>query len=343
MRFLATADVHAHNFSQFSARTADGYNTRLMDAINVLRQFAKSCRDLQVDYGAILGDLFHSRTKLDIDVLAMVHETVCEIAESCRERLLLLVGNHDQHNLVGDVHSMIPFRKANKISVIDVPITINLQGVRVAMHPFTKNIEELTNWCRAQVPVDLLCIHQGMREAALGPFDARGVGDLSVNDLPLDGIKHFVLVGDYHKRQLLAGGKVQYVGSPRQQDFGEVGDHKAFTFIDSAEWILRDVPTYAPKFFEFDLAVDLEAAIDRGLVNPVIDYIKIHEDKLPPNAGMTGRIQFVPVQEEKTAIQRVGSEVVGNDYLLLQEYVRQRGGGDESLLRLGADLLMGDE
>lgn len=341
MKFLFTADVHAHNFSQFATRNEKGINTRLSDVLNVLSQFADVCRSQQVDAAFILGDLFHSRTKLDIDVLAMIHESICAIANSC-SALFILVGNHDQHTLVGNVHSLVPFNSIQNVVVIDKPSVFPIGNTKFAAHPYTKDISALMQWMVETVPVDMMLLHQGLREAMLGFGDKTGIGDLSTERIPISMISRYVFLGDYHKRQFLCDGKVHYVGSPRQQDFGEAGEEKAFSLIDTTDWVVKSIPTGAPRFFKFDSGDLLAEAIKKKRVDPYRDYIKVLDDNIPASLKNLERIQVIPLVESQEAIKRVDEEVVGNDFLLLREYVRQRGDDRDDLLSAGLQFLQGE-
>jgi DNA repair exonuclease SbcCD nuclease subunit len=327
-KLLFFSDLHCHNHSQFSTILANGRNSRLQDCLNIILQAQQVAADLHCDGHKVsvfmLGDLFHSRTKLDIDVYSGAWGYVNSLAYLFP--MYLLKGNHDCYSKCGDVHSLEAF--AEVCDVIDEPRRIVAGDCTLNAFPYTDDVAKLVQDIQAAEPADMLLLHQALREGAVGPYGATGHGELSVKDLPLDRYK-YVFAGDYHKRQWVVPNKVHYIGSPLQLTFGEAGEFKAFTLVDTETWQVEDIPTQAPRFFVFNSVQEYETAKAAGTVRPAIDFIRVLYDEDNRKSAEQvktecDRVQLVEESQQKAVLQRVGNEVASNDLLLLEAYVEQK-------------------
>lgn len=235
-KMLFLADLHAHNYEQFHTRLPNGRNSRLQDCLNILAQAKEAAIEHSISQIWILGDLFHARTKLDVDVFTSTWLAVRDLADS--RYVHILRGNHDSYSKIGEVHSLEAFKEIPNCTVIDKPVMMR-DGCHLFAYPYSPDSGQYVkqwndpafeaNNCK----FDLLLLHQSIREAAIGPYVMTGHGELSVNDLPMNSCK-YVFAGDYHKRQWFGpGNRVHYVGSPLQLNFGERNETKAFTMIDT--------------------------------------------------------------------------------------------------------------
>lgn len=340
MRFLLFGDLHLANYQAFSTRLSNGRNSRLQDCLNIVAQAKQIVTDRAVDVVFFLGDWHHHRTRLEIDVLHAGYLAMQDLA-STGVTICMLSGNHDCHTRIGEVHSLEFFKPI--VQVVDEPVfrSFGSERVRVAMFPYTADVEVLKNQFRLLPSTDLVLLHQGIREAAVGPYGATVHSGLSLADLPLDRAR-YVIAGDYHKRQFLADGKFHYVGSPLQLNFGEASEDKAFSFIDTENWQIQSIPTDAPRFFSISSPAEIATCGCR----PEIDFVRCsyrNPEEISNLIGQLPRVQFCKEEEESSALSRINPEVVGDDRALLEAYIQQRSSSLDSyrLSSLGMELLAG--
>lgn len=352
MKILFFSDLHAHNHEQFSTRLPNGRNSRFQDCLDIIEQAKLVCREHSVDQVIFLGDCFHSRTKVDVDVFVSTFWAFEQLA--CEVGLTMLVGNHDQYTKVGKTFSIQGFSHFADIVYqpkLWHPVnSMTDPGVRIAACPHMSDVSEMKEFIAKAIDykADLFLFHQALKEGTVGPYDSTVHAELSVNDLPVcgdDGIK-YCIGGDFHKRQFFGpGNRVHYCGSPLQLTFGERGETKAFTLLDTKDWSIQTIETSAPKFFILDSPGDME----NMALNPVKDFIRLRvlpEKALEAFSLKTKypRIQVEVISEEKQVLQRVDKDVVTNDRSLLKAYIDQQKIADgETYLASGLDLLLGAE
>ena len=346
MRLLFFADLHAHSWSQFSTRLPSGLNSRLQDCLDILKQAKRIVEEKQIDYVFCLGDVFHSRTKIDIDVFYATFRAMRDLA-STGVPIYILKGNHDCHNRVGDVHSLEAFKTI--AAVVDQPMTRTLgkgdDKFTVAMFPYTSDVPTLIEQFKQLPVLDLVLFHQGVREAAVGPYGMTVHSELSLDTLPLDRAR-YCIAGDYHKRQFLANGKFHYCGSPLQLTFGEMGEEKAFSYIDTADWKIQTIPTEAPKFYSYESSTELATVLDTEFAPRLDkDFIRVfytNENEINETIrNLEDRIVFEHRPEEQKALSRVDPTIVGDDRALLEAWLQQKFEDQDvsSMLELGMELL----
>lgn len=342
MRVLIFSDLHAHNFEQFATTLPGGRNSRLQNILNVLDEIKRFCVDRKVDLVFFLGDLFHSRTKVDVDVFSATWTAVREICNSVK-RAYIMMGNHDSYNKVGSVHSLEPFREF--ATVVDQPIIERYGECRFAMHPFTTDIAQWHAFVE-MLPkgLDFFFFHQGLSEAVTGAFDISIKAEVAYADLPLQKAA-WCLGGHYHKAQNLgAGGRAGYIGSPLQHNMGERTEDKSFVFFDGLDRPFQRIPTKAPRFYLYEDQQKLYDDVIAKKVDPNVDFVRVRctesdachwKDEYP-------RIQVEIEREEQFEERRIDPEALTSDLTLLKTYIEQasvNGLNADRLLSLGLELL----
>lgn len=346
MKFLFFGDLHLHNFTQFGTRLPSGRNSRLQDQLNVVQQVKQTVIDRAVDVVIFLGDWFHSRTKIDVDVFSAGFSAMRDLA-STGSQIYMLVGNHDLYARVGAVNSLEAFKSI--ATVVDNPVVRQIrqhgETVKFALFPYTANTEVLIKQFDALPEMDFVGIHQAVREGAVGPYGATGHGEISTKDMPLDRVR-YVLSADYHKRQFLANGKFHYIGSPLQLNFGESGEEKAFSLIDTNTWEIETIPTKAPRFYTFATPDEFVKAVASQEVRPDIDFIRCYykdEKDIAEDIRLAEtRVLFEQERKEIQALQRIDPETACDDRALLEAYLMQKdlgGLNPDKLMQLGLELL----
>lgn len=327
MNILNFSDLQCHSYQQFATRTERGLNSRFQDCLNIIGQVEKVVEERNVEIVFFTGDLFESRTKLDVDVYTETWKGIKRLAE--RVPVILLCGNHDQHIKLGDIHSLEPFKPF--CHVVDSPSLFTVKGIEVAAYPFTTNITELKEWLRNLPNCDVLLLHQAVSEASLGCWDRSIKGELDVADIPVDRIK-LCIAGHIHKRQTLGNGKIHLPGSPLPLNFGEVGEEKGITLIDTRTWEIETIPTDAPRFYKFTatkndpdpLSLNLtHIDLDRDFVR--VCYEEHWETSVLQLKERHPRIQLEQLSETRSGPEEVSETAINNDFLLLREYIEKSG------------------
>lgn len=315
MKHLFFSDLHAHNHEQHAHTTAEGRNSRFQDILNVLEEIRLYCHQNDIGIVTFCGDVFHTRTKIDTEVYSETWKAFKRISEHCSQ-LRIVVGNHDQHNKSGTIHSLDAFTAFAE--VIDTPTAL-LHGTLgwCYMAPFTTDMEAWHK-CVASIPADIavFVFHQGLKEASVGAYDVYVKAEVSVADLPFSKVK-YCIGGHYHKHQRI-GANVLYCGSPLQLDFGERTEDKGFLVLDDETWNIEFVRTTAPRFVWGDRAAC--AAARPG------DFLRL---TCLPNEVEAMKREFPTAQldiqvEKKDANVRVTAAAVSDDRVLVQAYVDQQ-------------------
>jgi exonuclease SbcD len=213
------------------------------------------------------GDLLY-RSRVPARLQEMALEPLLEVADA-GVPVILVPGNHERSSLP------YPLLAAHAdLHVLDRPRTVSLElaGIRVAVSGFPcvrENIRSRfasvladTGWRRADAEIRLLCIHQTMEGATVGPADYcfRGGHDvIRGRDIPFGFAA--VLVGHIHRHQLLTedlGGRalaapVLYPGSIERTSFAERNEQKGWLTLDLApdrstggrmlNWRFHQLPT----------------------------------------------------------------------------------------------------
>lgn len=332
MKLVLFSDLHAHNFVPYSQQLANGRNSRLQNALDVIAQVRDVAAENNAHAIMFLGDLFHARFRLDVDVLSCVVDELRKVAKEYP--LYVLRGNHDTFDTLGQVHSLA-FESKNVcvidqptlFSVSDPPFHSNVWQELVAIYalPWLESAEAIRAILKSDKCCgDILLMHCGLAEGTVGPSDKKVDAKLSVSDLPLDKFK-WVFLGDYHKHQELVPNKVMYCGSPLQLNFGERNEKKYILVLDTGTGNIAKVETKAPKFYEFESVKDFETAVNSGKVKPDYDHVRV----LYPatEAGSVtqltqdfGDVKFERQTQEFTQA-RGTSDILSNDSLLIRDYV----------------------
>jgi DNA repair exonuclease SbcCD nuclease subunit len=255
----------------------------------------------------------------------------------------MLCGNHDQSSKIGNIHSLEPFREF-AIVVDDLSSALGLVYM-----PFCNDEPVLIEFLKRLSCVEILFMHQPVAEAIPGPTDNPGKPDFCLEDIPFDRVK-LVVSGHIHKRQWLAGGKFHYLGSPLQLNFGEEGEEKCFSIIDTETLEIESVPTNAPTFHRvmaLDDDIDPRGVDFGGVLNAKRNFIKlIYSDKWAKEAQYLKeeypRIILEKQKQEITTPQRVTNGLDGNDRDLLSAYLEANpsdGLDNERLLQVGLGFL----
>lgn len=379
MRVVCFADLHSHNFSQFAQTLPNGRNSRLQATLDVLEEIRAFCEKMSVDVVFFLGDCFHSRTKIDVDVYQATWLAFHRIAQAV-PHLYILVGNHDQYDKLGNRHSLDAFR--DFATVIDQPVVARVEHyLGFAAHPFTTNYGEWRTFVN-MLPqgLDFFLFHQGIDEAMVGSFDIPIKASIKLKDFPTVGQAKWCVGGHYHKTQfmrrhlapqakLLEVGQYQldafnlisptdeeavmFCGSPLQHSFSEYKDPKKcfWYWEDPRNGAPTPIYTNAPSFHRYTKPEKLVADIQVGKVSTDTDYVRLSCTEAEADTWRghdwlnMDDIQVELEVNKREFSTRETPNVSATDEELLRFYMDEAGTKDhdeETLVKLGLELLQED-
>jgi exonuclease SbcD len=215
--------------------------------------------DGDVDIVVHGGDVF-DRSRVVPSLAYQAFEPLRRVADR-GVPVFIVPGNHERSTL-----PHLRFASHPGVHVFDEPRTfaVTVRGIRIALagFPFERDVRrsfvELvrrTTWDRVQADVRLLCMHQCVEGATVGPADftfTTGADVVRHADVPpgfaavLSGHihRHQVLTRDLGRRSLET--PVLYPGSIERTAFAEHGEPKGFMILHAApsgiRWEFRQLP-----------------------------------------------------------------------------------------------------
>jgi DNA repair exonuclease SbcCD nuclease subunit len=204
--------------------------------------------DGQVDLVVHGGDVFN-RSHVATSVAWQAFEPLARVAENGIP-VFVVPGNHERGRI-----PQIRFAQHPRIHLFDRPRTfvVDVRGVPVAIAGFpserhdvrTKFVElvEATRWRTVRANVRLLCLHQCVEGATVGPNDFMFTTAADVirgRDVPAGFAA--VLSGHIHRHQVLTGdlrgqplaAPVLYPGSIERTSMAEADEEKGFMIVEVA-------------------------------------------------------------------------------------------------------------
>ena len=265
IRILFLADTHLGFDLPFHPRIQR--RRRGHDFFNNYQAIMNAAQEQKADLIVHGGDLFY-RSKFPVELARMAFAPMLRLAKEGLP-VYIVPGNHER--------STIPFAhliKHSNIHIFDRPRTFvrPIRGVRVSLagYPFVrqhirhhfKKLLQQTGYLDLEADIRLLCIHQCLEGARVGPVGytfRSGPDVIKVAQLPpdLDG----VLTGHIHRHQVLTrdlNGKplsapVLYPGAIERTSYAEMDEPKGYmilNFVPAAnrkrykiKWKFESLPT----------------------------------------------------------------------------------------------------
>jgi len=348
-RFVVWSDLHAHNYARYST-LINGVNSRFVHCLNVISEVRKFCGENTVKHAFFLGDLFHARFKIDVEVFNAVYSELAKFKDE-GIMLWLLAGNHDFAFLERKISSIGTFEDIAE--VILKPHHEIIDGVHFCFLPYCENTKQFKDASRAfasKYPKSQLLCHQGISEGFVFA-NVQIKESVSVKDLYsryFDG----VLLGHYHLYQNLAPNAL-YVGAVLQHNWGDTGQKKGFLFLqqkEGAQFTLARIETHAPEFVrlkadglytkEDALGNFIKVQSGKSMNALEIETLKNDLKKLGASS-----IEFdIPVKTKST--KRIDVDVGMSYEKMLEKYVESgivdiKGLDKEKLIKVGREILEG--
>jgi DNA repair exonuclease SbcCD nuclease subunit len=177
-----------------------------------------------------LGDWWHLRYRVDVRLQVAVRDELLRWSD-CGVRCQILVGNHDQVNVLGR-NALEVFSDLPNVQVFSKPA---FEPVDYTWLPYRKDMSEYT--------------------LVQSKFMGRTVFVHATEGLdPSHFVGARVFAGHYHKRQSIdaKGTTIWYVGSPRQVTAAEAGQPKGFCAVEGNTVTFVDT-NWGPKYHRVEL------------------------------------------------------------------------------------------
>jgi len=229
------------------------------DFIDNFRRVLADAVEQRVDLAVHGGDLFF-RSRVPEAIVDLVYGELLAFADHGIP-LIIVPGNHERSRLPASL-----FLRHPNIHVFDAPRTFRFElgGARVALAGFPsvrrnvrddfRQLIDSTGWDDSPADIRLLCLHQTVEGATVGPsgYTFRSGHDvIPRRDLPVSF--HAVLAGHIHRHQVLhvkSGGHrclpVVYPGSTERTSFAEADETKGYCLLDfgsstDRSWALKHI------------------------------------------------------------------------------------------------------
>lgn len=259
MRIAITADLHAHNYTQYSGIAESGLNSRLDWILKTLDMITEKCVQRGVDALALAGDLFHSRKSIDVTVLESVYRRI----ESIDLPVYIVMGNHDISESSNKRASIRIFSKVAK--VITKARILTIAGSKVGIIPWTDSAKAVAKAVDEfnKKGVCYVIGHLALRSGVVGTHDFIMEGNIEPSVFRKF---KWTALGHYHKHQELKH-EIYYVGSPLQHTWGDSEDEKGFMIFGGAQPEFVPLPD-TPRFIKVLSNEDAEGVRE-------IDYVRV--------------------------------------------------------------------
>jgi len=214
MRYLLFSDLHYRE-------------SRIKDCEFVLDQIIKIAEKKKVDGIINGGDTFEDKGMIRTKCLDSYYNK----RKKYKKLWVDIVGNHDQDDRSGKVHSMKVFELIPNSKIIDKPFFDYEKKILYVpyMHDIKDFLEEIFKKNTISVGEWVLIGHMPVCGAFMSEHS------LDVTGVPLSVCRCFkrVLLGHYHKRHEIEN--VTYIGSPMQQNFSEMDQDKGVIIFDTED------------------------------------------------------------------------------------------------------------
>jgi hypothetical protein len=163
---------------------------------------------------AILGDVFHVRHVVEVEVLLAFQKFLDEV--TFHGNVVLLAGNHDMLDQTG--RTVLSLFAGECVAVISTPM--HLWGSFWVPYQHDPSYFSSSDFVKCAAGADFVFAHQGFRGAWASPHYR------DVNGVDPSGIATPIFSGHYHQQQTVGG--VTYVGAPYQTNANDEGNPSGY-------------------------------------------------------------------------------------------------------------------
>lgn len=275
MKYLVTADWHAHAWSQFATLTEDGINSRLEHLRREILRMASFADSNDIGTIYVAGDVFHVRGSVRPSVLNPLIDALRHAVHVHGVGFRIMPGNHDLEGRettwlgsaisalaeVDGVHVIDRRKLWTDDRVVQIPWCGTAEGLRreieAAIEDLHHDGEDHTHWD--------LHLHAGINGVIRGMPDH----GWHAEELAAFGFKR-VFAGHYHNHKVFeieGEPEVFSIGALTHQTWSDVGTRAGFMMVGERQSNFGFMLSSSPRFIDFDL--DLPLSQGRG------NYVRI--------------------------------------------------------------------
>lgn len=332
-KIAITADIQFDLYESLSTLDPETMlTTRFRHQLECFRWIMDQAQERGCEELVVLGDVFNSRTDIDVGVI----DRVCREFEQAAlvfDPVTILVGNHDAYLKHAALNSLRAL--SGYATIVEAPVLLPTLP-DVAFVPWDDDYEIIAKAIDklAKLGVNYLFSHF-MVEGAV----PKG-GGMALTDVQAHKFKH-VFLGDVHKPMTVPGTKnVHYVGSPMQIDYRDAGEERGFVVLDTEtgkwEFVENDV---SPRFWIIEDVVDIESIDEGDFVRVKTDDVNVAEEAVAAAKAKTGWVEstFVDLEEEPPRMDVSAKDT--QDEVLRRYCAYNEIAQCDDLVELGLDIL----
>jgi DNA repair exonuclease SbcCD nuclease subunit len=236
---------------------------------NYARWLKQTLIDRNIKDIIFLGDILDNRNEVSVTTLHVLQKFF-KILEDFN--IILVIGNHDcYYSKRSDIHSLGTLNDWSNIEVVDKVTTVNLFNQTLTFCPWNTQLSDIPK-------SDILFGH-----FEINTFKMNGghVCESGYNSQELLDRSSLIMSGHFHKTDIRSykTGKIVYVGSAYENNWGEYGDPKGFYILNLHDNALEFVTnTLSPRHIKIRLSELLAVgkitdSIKKEFKGNIIDFI----------------------------------------------------------------------
>ena len=253
--YALLSDIHAHAWSAFGTRDANGVSSRLKIILSEIDRAASVLEAAGGRFIVLAGDLLHTRGQIDPEVFNPLHN--CIEALTLRGfRFVAIPGNHDLKskettqlsNAIQTLGSLEGFE------VITEPCRLDVGGRDMIFVPWISTndgLREQLSWIASKYTASSydVVMHAGINGVLMGLPDH----GLDAAEVAAFGFKR-VFSGHYHNHKVMEDGRVISIGATTHQTWSDIATKAGFLLVYPEKVVFYD--SHAPKFVEINDETD---------------------------------------------------------------------------------------
>jgi len=271
MRVAVTSDWQFDSYPNLSKPRPSGLTSRLEDLMECWRWIHDDATHRDCEQLFVLGDLFDSRTEIELPVLSAVGTLVKE----SKLPVHIIPGNHDAYLRNSSITSLTAL--SGMATVHTMPATLHSKGWTVSFFPWHDDNSSIAKSISHEI-VELKKKYgkTKLKHYAFAHLTVDGLfpgkAGVTTEDLNLRFWSQ-VILGDVHDPILVAP-NCRYCASPLQLNFGDAGKHRGYVILDlSTGEVERIENKISPRFH----TVDGKAKSSTFAFRPC-DFVRVKED-----------------------------------------------------------------
>lgn len=230
-RFIVYSDLHLNLWKYGSYSHSDQSNSRLANQLGFLQRMCYYANNEGIKNLLFCGDFFHTPGSVKTEVLQGACKTLRWLKNAYDLNFVWLVGNHDQANRLGDIHSLDFLEEFGRFANSYVPICLEDMPPIWGLD-YTEDTE-LLNTFLGQVDTcsekSIILMHQGVSGIELNSKGFSLNEILKKNAIP-NNILH-AYAGHYHSYKAVHD-RLTIPGSCQQLNWGDAEEKRGFLDVE---------------------------------------------------------------------------------------------------------------